>query len=246
MKWRLVDSHCHIDMAAFDSDRVDTIERAHRAGIAIINSGVDLDSNLATKALLHYTNVFASYGLTPTRCRQASAVERFIRQNVDSARAIGEVGLDFYHVKQEPERTRQQEVLCQFVRLSEELDLPLVLHSRDAEARVFELVQNVNTVVYHCYSGSVELAKRIVDCGHYISISTRVCRSAHHKELVKALPHERVLIETDSPFLSCRKGRNEPAFVEDALTVIAGIWEENAKEIASTLVKNTNDAFNLA
>ncbi len=233
-------------MAAFDRDRPEAIARAHRARVALVNSGVDLESNVATRALLDYKNVFASYGLSPVEYKQASQVARFIRQNVDSACAIGEVGLDFYHIKQEPERIRQENALHQFIRLSEELDLPLVLHSRDAEERVYELAHNADAVVYHCYGGSLELAKRIVDCGHYISISTRVCRSEHHKELVKALPREQIVIETDSPFLSCRRGRNEPVFVEDALSAVSLIWEEELEETASMLVKNTKKAFDLA
>ncbi len=232
-------------MAAFDNDRPEVAERAHRARVALVNSGVDLESNVATKALLAYKNVFASYGLSPVYYKQASDVIRFIRQNVSSACAIGEVGLDFYHVKQTSERTRQEKTLHQFIRLSEEVDLPLILHTRDAEERVFELAHNVGIAVYHCYGGSVELAKKIVDCGHYISISTRVCRSAQHKELVKVLPREHIVIETDSPFLSCRKGRNEPIFVEDALSAVSLIWEEKLEDTASMLVKNTRNAFDL-
>ncbi|MDD1721023.1 MAG: TatD family hydrolase [Euryarchaeota archaeon] len=245
MKWRLIDSHCHINMAAFDSDRPEVVERAHRASVALVNSGVDLESNVATKALLTYKNVFASYGLSPVYYKQASEVIRFIRQNVGSACAIGEVGLDFYHVKQASERTRQENTLFQFIRLSKELGLALILHTRDAEERVFELAHNVDTAVYHCYGGSVELAKKIVDCGHYVSISTRVCRSAQHKELLKVLPREHVVIETDSPFLSCHKGRNEPIFVEDALRVVSRVWEEELEDTASMLVNNTKNALNL-
>ncbi len=245
MMWRLIDSHCHIDMAAFDSDRSEAITRALRSQIALINSGVDLDSNIATKALLCYDNVFASYGLSPIHYEQAADVTHFIRQNVDSACAIGEVGLDFYHVKQESERTRQENVLREFINLCEELGLPLLLHSRDAEERVFELAHNVDVAIYHCFSGSTALAKKIVDCGHYVSISTRVCRSKKHEQLVEMLPHESVIIETDSPFLSCRKGRNEPLFVEDALLAISAIWEEEPEKTASLLVKNTKNAFTL-
>ncbi len=233
-------------MAAFDNDRVEVIQRAQGLDIGLINSGVDLKSNLTTKELSTYTNVFVSYGLSPPNYMQASPVIDFIRQNIRSACAIGEVGLDFYHVKQEPERIKQEQVLRDFLQLSEESGLPLVLHSRDAEERVFELVHNENAVIYHCYGGSVELAKKIVDCGHYISISTRICRSPHHKELVKALPHEYITIETDSPFLSCRKGRNEPAFVADALNAVSLIWEADLTETGSILVKNTKNAFDLA
>ncbi|MGZ4901365.1 MAG: TatD family hydrolase [Halobacteriota archaeon] len=245
MNWRVIDSHCHINMPAFDRDRTDVLERAQHADVALINSGIDLESNVATKRLLDYKNVFASYGLSPLNYKKALDVIHFIRQNVNSACAIGEVGLDFYHVKQESERTRQEDVLHKFIELSEELDLPLVLHTRDAEERVFKLAHNLDIAVYHCYGGSIELAKEIIDCGHFISVSTRVCRSAQHKELVKALPRENLIIETDSPFLSCRKGRNEPLFVRDALNAISLIWEEKPEDAASILLKNTKKAFDL-
>ncbi len=233
-------------MAAFNDDRSEVIQRALHSSIALVNSGIDLASNTATLHLLDYENVFASYGLSPLNYRQTSDVIYFIRENADSACAIGEVGLDFHHVKQEPERIRQEDALQQFIQLSEELCLPLVLHSRDAEDRVFSLAHCKDAVIYHCYGGSIELAKKIVDCGHYVSISTRVCRSAHHKEMVEVLPHEYIIIETDSPFLSCRRGRNEPAYVEDALNVISRIWESELEETASVLAKNTRNAFDLA
>ena len=246
MNWYLVDTHCHVDAASFDKDRQAVIDRAFRARTALLNSGIDLQSNRVTRKLLCHKNVYATYGLSPLKPNEAPAVERFIRQNADSARAIGEVGLDFYHVRDESERANQEQVLGQFVELSQELGLPLVTHSRDAEERVYELVHNVDQVIYHCYGGSITLAKQIADCDHYVSISTRVCRSSHHQQLAATVPRELIVVETDSPYLSCRKGRNEPAFVVDALIAISRIWEEKIDETASTITKNTIKALNLA
>ena len=229
MRWHLVDTHCHIDTSAFDDDRQSVIDRAFDARIALINSGISLTSNWATRGLLQHENVYAAYGLSPLNVAEKESVEEFIWRNADSATAVGEVGLDFYHVKSGHQRERQENAFEQFIQLSQELGLPLVIHSRDAEERVFELVHGVDQAIYHCYGGSVELLEKIVDCGHYISISTR----------------DMVVIETDSPYLAARKGRNEPSFVGDAIVTISQVWDTEIEEAASIVAENTCRAFNL-
>jgi TatD DNase family protein len=189
--------------------------------------------------------VYAAYGLSPLHLAEKESVEEFIRQNAASATAVGEVGLDFYHVKAGQQRERQENAFRQFIQLSQELSLPLVIHSRAAEERVFELVHSVDQAVYHCYEGSVELLEKIVDCGHYVSISTRACRSEHQQKLVGKAPQETVVVETDSPYLAARKCRNEPSFVGDALVAISRIWDTKAEDAASIIVENTCRAFNL-
>ena len=233
-------------MPAFDQDRQSVIDRAFDARIAMVNSGTDLRSNRVTQDLLQYDNVYAAYGLSPFHLDEKTLVEEFIRQNVDSAVAIGEVGLDFFHAKKERQWAEQEDAFRVFIRLSHELNLPLVIHSRDAEERVFKLVHRVDQAVYHCYGGSVELLKAITDCGHYISIPTRVCQSPHHQKLVESAPQEAVIVETDSPYQAARRGRNEPALVGDAVVAISRIWGMTFEDTASILVENTYKAFNLA
>lgn len=245
LRWHLFDTHCHIDMPAFDLDRQTVIKRASDARIALINSGINLRSNHATKDLLQYENVFAAYGLSPINLDDKNQVSEFIRCNADSAIAIGEVGLDFYHVKAEHQRVEQEDVFRIFIRLSQELNLPLIIHSRDAEERVFKLVNKVDQAVYHCYGGNGELLNAIADCGHYISISTRVSKSAHHQKLVESAPQEAILVETDSPYQAAHRGRNEPALVRDAVVAISRIWDLKLEDTASILMKNTYKAFNL-
>lgn len=233
-------------MPAFDRDRQSVIDKAFDARIALINSGTSLRSNYATQDLLQYENVYAAYGLSPLHLDEKTLVYEFIRQNVDSAIAIGEVGLDFYHAKEERQWADQEDTFRGFIRLSQELNLPLVIHSRDAEERVFKLVYRVEQAIYHCYGGSAELLNAIADCGHYISIPTRVCQSPHHQKLVESAPQEALIVETDSPYQAARRGRNEPAFVGDAVVAISRIWEMTVEDTASILVENTYRAFNLA
>lgn len=245
LRWHLLDTHCHIDMPAFDRDRQSVINRAFDARIALINSGINLRSNQATKDLLQHENIFAAYGYSPLNLDEKKHVEEFIRQNADSAIAIGEVGLDFYHATEEHQRAEQEDTFSIFIRLSEELNLPLVIHSRDAEERVFKLAHRVDQAVYHCYGGNAELLNAIVGCGHYISIPTRVCKSPHHQKLVEGAPREAILVETDSPYQAAHRGRNEPSLVGDAVVAISRIWDMTFEDTASIIMKNTCMAFNL-
>jgi TatD DNase family protein len=119
------------------------------------------------------------------------------------------------------------------------------MHSRDAEERVFKLAHRVDQAVYHCYGGNAELLNAIVDCGHYISIPTRVCKSPHHQKLVEGAPREAILVETDSPYQAAHRGRNEPALVGDAVVAISRIWDMDFEDAASIIMKNTCRAFNL-
>ncbi|MGB8311180.1 MAG: TatD family hydrolase [Halobacteriota archaeon] len=238
-----VDAHCHIDMAQFDSDRKDVITRAKNAHVTIINSGIDLNSNFATKRLLMNENVCATYGLSPIETNQADKVEDFIRQNTDTAIGIGEVGLDYYHVGDTVQRERQKAAFKRFIDLSDELGLTLIVHSRDAERHVFEMTNRLDNVIYHCYSGDLDTLHKIVDCGHYISISTRVKKSKIHQEMVRCTPQELIIVETDSPYLSPRKGRNEPAYIIEAIATIAEIWATTVNEAASIILDNTVNAF---
>jgi TatD DNase family protein len=238
-----VDAHCHIDMAQFDSDRNDVISRAKNARITIINSGINLNSNFATKRLLINENVRATYGLSPIDTDQADKVEDFIRQNRDTATGIGEVGLDYYHIRDTVQRERQKAAFRRFIDLSDELELALIVHSRDAERHVFEMTNRLDDVIYHCYSGDLDTLHKIVDCGHYISISTRVKKSKIHQEMVKCTPQELIIVETDSPYLSPRKGRNEPAYIIEAIATIAEIWATTVDEAASIILANTVNAF---
>jgi TatD DNase family protein len=103
----------------------------------------------------------------------------------------------------------------------------------------------VDTVIYHCYSGSVETMREIVDMGYYISLATLVCFSKHHQFLAEAVPLESLLLETDSPFLSSRKGRNEPAFIVDSIPVVAQLKNMEPAEIAKSTTENARRAFNI-
>ncbi|MFZ2498520.1 MAG: TatD family hydrolase [Methanosarcina sp.] len=252
MPYPIIDSHCHLDFPKFNRDREEAILRAREAGVVgMINSGISLKGNSMSLELAEkYKDIHAALGLSPDIGREGddkeiNAILAQIEANAEKAISIGEAGLDFQDCKTNDERERQTVAFKKIIELAKDLDKPLVVHARLAEAEVLKLVKNVDTVIYHCYSGSVETMKEIVDKGYYISLATLVCFSKHHQVLAAEVPLESLLLETDSPFLSSRKGRNEPAFIVDSIPVVAQIKDLDPAEIAKSATENARKVFNI-
>lgn len=252
MPYPIIDSHCHLDFPKFNRDREETILRAREAGVVgMINSGISLKGNSMSLELADsHEDIYAVLGLSPDIGREGddkkiNAILAQIEANAGKAVGIGEAGLDFQDCKNNEERERQTEAFKKVIEIAEDLKKPLVVHARLAEAEVLNLVRDVDTVIYHCYSGSIETMREIIDRGFYISLATLVCFSEHHQALAKEVPLENLLLETDSPFLSSRKGRNEPAFIVDSIPVIAQLKDVEPAEIARSATENASRAFNL-
>ena len=252
MPYPIIDSHCHLDFPKFNRDREETILRARDAGVVgMINSGISLKGNCMSLELAEkYEDIHATLGLSPDIGREGddkeiNAILSQIEANAEKAAGIGEAGLDFQDCKTNEEREKQTASFKKVIELAKDLDKPLVVHARLAEAEVLKLVKGVDTVIYHCYSGSVETMREIVDMGYYISLATLVCFSEHHRVLAAEVPLENLLLETDSPYLSSRKGRNEPAFIVDSIPVVAQLKDMEPAEIAKLATENARRAFNI-
>lgn len=252
MPYPIIDSHCHLDFPKFNRDREETILRARDAGVVgMINSGISLKDNCMSLELAEkYGDIHATLGLSPDIGREGddkeiNAILAQIEANAEKAAGIGEAGLDFQDCKTNEEREKQTASFKKVIELAKDLDKPLVVHARLAEAEVLKLVKGVDTVIYHCYSGSVETMREIVDMGYSISLATLVCFSEHHQVLAAEVPPENLLLETDSPYLSSRKGRNEPAFIVDSIPVVAQLKDMEPAEIAKLATENARRAFNI-
>jgi TatD DNase family protein len=252
MPYPIIDSHCHLDFPKFNRDREETIFRAREAGVVgMINSGISLKGNRISLELAEkHEDIHVTLGLSPDIGREGNdkeinAILSQIEANAGKAVGIGEAGLDFQDCKTKEEREKQTVSFKKIIELAKDLDKPLVVHARMAEAEVLKLVRDVDTVIYHCYSGSVETMREIVDMGYYISLATLVCFSEHHQVLAAEVPLENLLLETDSPFLSSRKGRNEPAFIVDSIPVVAQLKDMEPSEIAKSATANASRAFNI-
>ena len=234
----IVDTHAHICDADFDQDRSDVIARAQKAGIdAIIAVGENLDDARKNMGLTKtYPMLKAAAGLYPTildmdQCNEMTA---FIREHRTEWIAIGEVGLDYWAVKEDSERTIQREIFNRFIDLSKELELPLNVHSRSAGRHAVNLLleRNARQVQMHAFDGKVGAALPGVEAGFFFSIPPSVVRSRQKQKLVKQLPLSCLLIETDSPVLGPEPDhRNEPANILYAIKAVAQI-----KDIAEEAV----------
>ena len=228
------------------------MESARKCGLVrMINSGVDYSTNARSLELAEkYDFISATLGLSPNILEsikepELDSIFEQIKENAGQALGIGEAGLDYYHCKNAPARQRQAEVFKKVIDLAASLNMPLVIHSRDAEQPALEMVKHLDRVVFHCYSGSLATMKEAIDRGFYISLATNLCRSGLHQILAKNVPLDRLLVETDSPFLSPRRGRNEPAFVLDSVRLIAKIRGLEPQEIARITADNTRRIYKL-
>lgn len=244
---RLVDVHSHIHIL----ENLDEIlSRAAKAGVvAVITSSEGDDYEKALEVARRYPNVFASIGLHPTKAEDSALVEKvieFIDEHKDEIIAIGEVGLDYFRIREEERRKVQQEVFRRFIELALELDKPLVIHSRSAGKYCIEILAEYKPkrVVMHAFDGNYKYAKRGAMLGFKFSIPPSIVRSQQKKNLVKALPLNALLLESDSPALAPKKGEpNEPANIVYSLNAIAEIKRIPVEDAAEIIRKNTLEVF---
>ena len=248
----VIDSHCHLDFKHFDKDRDAVMNRAREAGVVMmINSGVDIATNRKSLELAKkHEFMRATLGLSPNSLEGTSNKDLesqldFIKENAGQAVGIGEAGLDHYRCKDEAARNHQVQVFQKVIDLAKSVDLPLVIHSRDAEQQALDMVKDLDKVVFHCYGGSMNTMKEAVDRGFYISLATVVCRSGQHQVLARNVPLDHLIVETDSPFLAPKRGRNEPVNVLESVKLIAKIKDLSPSEVASATTRNLKKIYSI-
>ena len=246
----LVDVHAHLDFQQFDPDRDEVIERAKRRGVRIINSGLGTTGIRKTLEIIEkHDNVYATLGLTPTefRAEEIDATIKLIRENREKIVGIGEVGLDYYWVKEEDKRREEVATFKRFIGLSRELKLPLVIHSRDAEEDVLRVLgdEGINALL-HCFGGSAGLAEKAASEGHIISIPANIANSKQKQSVAKAVPLTSLVLETDAPYLPpTPKTRNEPVNIETTAKKIAEIKCVDLSVVEEATTRNAEKFFNL-
>lgn len=250
----MIDAHCHVDFKEYNKNREEVMQKAQKKLRAIINSGASLGGNRRTLKLQEeYPNfAYATLGFHPHNAEKAekNIIEQALGEmvdNIDNCVAIGETGLDFHQIKSEEHKKRQIELFERFIDLAVEHQKPLVIHARDAEQEALEMVKkyDLSHVIFHCYGGDAQTASAITEEGYYISISTIINFSTHHQDLAREIPLSNMLTETDSPYLSPFKGRNQPAYVEEVVKKVAQVKELEMDEVDKITDKNAKKVFNL-
>lgn len=256
---KLIDTHCHLYDEAFDSDRDEAVRRAVEAGVCMMLLP-DIDAlSVERQERLAASNptVFREMvGLHPTSIRpeydhDLEQVELRLRTNPDRYVAVGEIGMDLYWDRTY-EAEQRDALRCQIL-LAQEFGKPVALHIRKAHNEVFGLLRDMNCSVYrgvmHCFGGSVQEARRAVEMGFHLGIGGVVTfKNATMAQVVKEIPLENLLLETDAPYLApvpYRGKRNESAFVVEVAKKIAEIKQIPLEQVAEQTTANARDLFRL-
>lgn len=253
----LFDSHAHIDAKRFDKDREEVIERAKANGVHfIMNPGVDLESSKEAIALAEkYDGIYAAVGYHPHEAKHMDDTMLALIKSLakhEKVRAIGEIGLD-YHYDHSPRKV-QKEWFIKQIRLAKSLNLPVIIHDRDANEDTLTILKKEKAfesgVLMHCYSGSKEMAEQYIELGAYISLAGPVTfkNAKTPKAVAKFVPLNRILIETDAPYLTPepnRGKRNESAYVEYICNQIAQLKEISFDKVAEATTANAKKLFKI-
>jgi len=252
----LTDSHAHLDFSQFKNDREDVIARALDAGVTtMLNVGTDLASSEASVALAHrHLSIYAAVGIHPHDAKTLTpkVLGRLSELATDEkVVAIGEIGLDYYRNLSPMDQQRM--AFRQQIRLAIKLDMPIVVHDRDAHADVLKILQEEGAQrvrgVLHCFSGSLDMALKGLEMGFLISFAGPITYGGGKKqEIARKISLDKILVETDCPFLTPvphRGKRNEPAYVRHVAEKIAGIRGISFDEVAEATSRNAARLFRL-
>jgi len=255
----LVDTHCHLTFEPLAADVPGVIERSRGAGVTgWITVGTNLeDSRRAIELAGRYENMHATVGIHPHEAKAGDAaalaeLKRLVKQ--DKVVAVGETGLDFhYNFSKQPDPRR---VFAAHLDIAREAGLPVIVHSRNAFDETVEILDHsgggLRGVVFHCFSGSAEQAKQLLDRGYYLSFTGVVTfkNAEATREAAKTVPLDRLMVETDAPYMSpepVRKQKpNEPALMVHTARFLADLKGVEVDHLAQATTRNANEFFGLA
>jgi len=271
----LIDTHSHLNFKAYDNDRDEVIKRTQKEGMVCINVGTKFETSQSAVELAEKNkNMFAAIGMHPIHIKtdllkikmdqeegafaplgEDLNYENYKRLALSSRRvvAIGEIGLDYYYrpktkTRLEEFKKIQKEVFIQQLDLAEELNLPVIIHCRMAFEDIYEILKNRKLKgVIHCFTGNWGLAQKFIGLGFYIGINGIIYKM-DLTEVIKQCPLDKILLETDCPYLTPREEgdkRNEPIFVKHVAKRVAEIKNISYEEVAKKTAQNAKDLFNI-
>ncbi len=259
----MIDSHCHPQFPQYEADRDATIRRALDAGIQMLCIGTDFStSKQGIELAQQYDGMWATAGLHPNdnlnEGFDTAAYEALLK--MPKVVAMGEIGLDYYRTTEDAAKQAQRERFEQQLALAVRLNLPIVIHSRDAgkgsmgivHADLLSIVRNnlpSRTGVAHSFTGTVDEARQYLDAGFYIGFNGIITFARQYDELVKFVPMDRMLIETDAPFLAPephRGGRNESSYIIEVVKKLAELKNESYDMVAQKTESNCRELFKLS
>ncbi len=247
---KIFETHAHLDLKDFDKDRARVIEQSRKNGLEyLINIGYNQEtSENAIKLASEYDFIFASVGYHPHDATEFDS--KLIRRLAQESKvvAIGEIGLDYYR-NLSPKKIQKQ-VFAQQIEIAKDLNLPIIVHDRDAHQDCYDILKehNAKQVVFHCFSGDVVFAEQVLQEGWKISITGTITFKNNHslRDVVRMLPEDSFFIETDSPYLAPvphRGKRNAPYYLPLVIEAIAKERMESPNMVAETTFNNAVKFF---
>jgi len=248
----MIDAHCHLEQKDYDSDREEVVSRCKAVLKAVVFSCASpKDFQRSLEIVSKYSDfAFLTAGFHPEYIKEVSEKEiedyfNLIRKNKDKLVGIGECGLDYHWITEPDWREKQKELFIRHINLAKELNLPLVIHSRDAEEECLKILeeQKADKVLMHFFSDK-DLVERVVADGYFISINTLVLQSKSIRKIMKKTPLERLMTETDAPWLGFGK-RNEPIAVKQVIEKISELEKITVEKLDDATTRNAMEFFKL-
>lgn len=253
---KLIDTHAHINVEHFTEDRDAVVERAAQAGLShIVNMGDSMESSQSSVALTKaYPMVYTGVGIHPEEAHPMTRADEDQLAGwgaLPKVVAIGEIGLDYYWEKDGDKRQLQRELFIRQLDLARQLHLPVCVHNREAHGDTMEILRKEGkgiVGVMHCFSGSLEIAQELVKMGWFIGVDGPLTfkNAAKLPEIVQKLPLERIVVETDCPYMApvpMRGKRNEPAFVYHVAAKLAQLRGESLEKVARQTTANARELY---
>lgn len=249
----MIDVHCHLEQKDYEKDREEVIEKCKEQMKAVITSCAHpKDFDLTMQLVKKYPNfVYATVSIHPIHIKEISEKEKdeffdLIEQNKDKIIGIGEQGLDFWHIKERGWQEKQKELFTELINLAKDLSKPIIVHSRKASEDAIKILEqeDVRNVLMHMF-GDRHLLKRVISNGWLVSLNTIILKSKNHRKIIRDVPLENLLTETDSPWLDPQGGRNSPLNVRIVIEKISEIKKTSFEEIDKITTENAVKFFNL-
>jgi TatD DNase family protein len=252
----IYDCHAHLDLFK-EKELEKVIENFKKEdGKKIITNAVDFETclksleiaekfNIVEVALGYYPEDALARENTEKVEHDFEELKKLILENKNKIIAIGEIGMDFHSGSENNHKT-QEKLFRQELKLAQEINKPVIVHTRAAEKEILDILADYPKVtkVLHCFCGNMKLVKKTVEIGCYFSIPCSIVRMQNFQRLLEIVPRERILTETDAPYLSpYKEKRNQPAFIKETIKVISKIWNKTEKETENILEENFKGVF---
>lgn len=241
---RPVDSHCHLHFEQFDEDREEVIRDIEQGLDFAVLAGCSFNDNRdARKVAERSDSLKYCMGLHPLYHDESKSGKIHEQIKTHSPSAVGEIGLDYNYITDKGKREEKIKLFKKMLEIAEKEDLNAVIHSRNAEDKCFEIIQNYDVEgFFHCFNGRPELAKSIVEDGHMVGVTAQVVESTRVRNIVEQIPLESMLLETDSPYLGLN-GRNTPLTVGKIAEEVAEIKSIDLGRVKKSCTQNSRRFF---